>query len=287
MIDLMQHKVDIKALSNNIVNNDEIKLNLNKDLIARDIQMLTSELKHPHTKCDKINLEKLKTYLNRLINKLDEDGSMETCWRVYKNHLETYPINLINQPLYKINCANYINVADNCKMVHIDTTDLADIISFEIMFREFGEDHNSIEELLKDCGIIGYEDSTILTDYFKENNDNIYYIGSGFRVSDTPYYSQDTKKVKDYFGCTEFKSDSYKPILDYSCLVANSIIMNTIVKNCINNKVAVKPLMVSTVSIDVLLENIDEQDIRDNILEDVSIRAFGRKFKIDTKAEIF
>lgn len=271
--------------------NDVITLHISKDMVNKEIKKLTSMKNNKvMNTIDGKNIEKLIKYLKNILNKLnEEDNSIEICW-VHDDDdiIHTYPISFINEKAYGIDSCNFIEVDDKQKLVEIDTTDLADIIAFEFMYKDLCETHESIEYLLKNCGIVGYEDSAILTDFFKSNNDNIFELSKSMMIGETPYFSYEDCRIIDYFNTKRFDSKRYSPVVEYSCKYANFIIMNRMIKNANALKIGIKPIMVTPTCIAFMLNDVDDNiDIHKNIIEDISIRAFGRKFVIKPNVNVF
>lgn len=287
MIEIIQQKVPANTLSGTFTKMDEVAVNVNVELIKKDIERLKVMLAEPKNRYDAANIKGLIAYLEKLLKNVLEDSTFELCWEIKDNLPQSYPLSLINEKAYGIDISNYIEVAENEKLVQMDMTDLADIIAFEIMARDLGETHESIEELLKDCGIIGFESASLLTDFFKENGDRVYELSKSMKIGETPYYSYDTKKVHDYFSSKEFKTKEYREVVEYSCKYANTIIANTIVKNSLHCNIDIKLIIVNATNITFIVNATDEVNIKNNIIEEISVRAFGRRFKIEPSIQIF
>lgn len=287
MIEIIQQKVPINTLSGAFTKMDEVSVSINNELIKKDIEKLRDMLAEPKNKYDKANIKSLVAYLEKLSNNVLDDSTFELCWEINDNIPQSYPLNLINEKAYGIDICNYIEVGENEKLVQMDMTDLADIIAFEIMVRDLGETHDSIEELLKNCGIIGFETASLLTDFFKENGDKIYELSKSMKIGETPYYSYNTKKVHDYFSSKEFKTKEYRDVVEYSCRYANTIIANTIIKNSLHCNIDIKLIMLNATGITFILNATDEVNIKNNIIDEISVRAFGRQFKIEPGIQIF
>lgn len=287
MIELFQHKKPDNVMTVLCGKDDEFNINMNKDIILKDREKLVEMLKKPKNKCDKQNIESLIMYLDKLLKLIGDDNTLELCWHKKDNIPLTYPIQLIKEDAYGVNACNYIEVSKGEKIITIDLKELADIISYDFMFRDLGDSHESIEKLLKNTAIISFEDSKILMDYFKSTGDNMYELSKTMKIGDTPYYSFETHKIHDYFHSRDMNTKRYRDVVDYSCKYANTIIANTIIKNSIHKCISCMVLSITPTSI-VLTTNTDnEVDINSNLLEDISIRAFGRRFIINTKIEVF
>lgn len=285
MIELIQK--DIFKL-NNIDKLPEFSFKLNTKLINNDIIRLEGYKNDIKSKYDKKNIDALISYLKKLLKNMKSDDMYEMCWNMDDKMLNAYPLVLINEPAYNINTCNYVEIENNQKLIDIDLSELSDIISFEIMFRDLGETHESVEELLKDCGILGTQDSSILTNYFKEIGERPYELSKKLKIEDTPYLSFEKHIVNDYFHSKEFKTNHYRSVIDYSCKYANIIIADDILKNYIQNKVNANLLMLNTTNITFIVYNSNEFNIdTSKLIEDISIRIFGRHFLIRPTITVF
>lgn len=287
MIEIIQQKVPNVTMANPYNKMDEITIVLNKELIKNDLDRLKEFEKEPKNKYDKANIKMLIAYLEKILKNIDEESAFEICWESRENIPHTYPVDLINEKAYGIDICNYIELSEDEKLVEMNMTDLADIIAFEIMSRDLGETHDTVEKLLSNCGIIGFEPASLLTDYFKSNGDQIFKLSKSMRIGETPYYSYETKKMHDYFSSKEFKTKEYKEVVDYSCRYANTIVMNTIIKNSLHSGTEIKVIMVNATNIAFVVSTTDEVNIKQNIIDEVSVRAFGRQFKIEPDIQIF
>lgn len=282
MIELIQHKVNYNDLVNPFTKINETSVSMNTEMIQKDIDRFKDELNKSCNKYDKANIEMIITYLKKLKKNINSESQFELCWSTSNTDEipHTYPVQLVNEPVYKLNTCNYIEIGASEKLVEIDLTDLADIIAFEFMYKDLGETHESIEELLKDCGIIGFESSKLLTDYFKDNGDEIYKLSKIMRIGESPYASPDTKTIKDYFSSKEFKIKDYKDVVEYSCRYAATIIANTIIKNHSHND-KFKLLMVNATTIVFITDVVDDVKI-----DEITIRVFGRRFIVEPRISI-
>lgn len=288
MIELFQHKENMHDLVNPFLKLPETEVSMSKELIQKDIDRLENEASLTKNKFNKKNIQALIEYLSKLLRQINDESVFELCWHTDKEGLPcTYPMRLINEPLYKINICNYIEVANDEKLVEMNTKDIADIISFEFMCRDLGETHETIEEALKHCGVIHLEPASILTDWFKRNGDDMYKLSKSLDIEDTPYQSVEKKLIYDYFYSKEFKTKSYKDVVDYSCRYANTIIANNLIKNSVHNNIDMKLLAVNATGIGFMVHADNELDINDKLLDTISIRSFGRRFQISPRISVY
>lgn len=283
MIELIQHKINSTDLSANFNKLNEFTVTVNKDIIRKDIDRLKKDLTETKNKYNKANINGLLAYLEKILKHTDEESKFDICWVTEsKDGLPyTYPLQLVNEPLYGINTCNYIELDSSEKLIEINLADLADIIAFEFMYKDLGESHESVEELLKDCGIIGFEKSDLLINFFKENGDNLFELSKTMMIDDSPYKSSENRTIIDYFHSKEFKDKSYREVVDYSCRYANTAIANSILKNYLRNDINVKLIAVSATNITLIVDSDNEVEI-----DEIAIRVFGRRFLIEPKISV-
>ena len=281
MIEMIQYKPSSTELCGSINKLNEMSITMNKELILKDIDRLSNEIKTTNNKKNKENLKALVAYLKKILNNMQEDSTFELCWVTDTSIPYTYPLELIHEPLYGVNTRNYIEIESGEHLIEIDLKDLADLIAFEFMFKDLGETHESIEELLKDCGIISFEKATLLTDTFKNNGDDIFELSKTMLIEDCPYLSFEDKTISDYFHSKKFKGESYREVISYSCRYANTIIANSIVKNYLHKNQEIKLLAIDPTSITLVIAGDSEVNI-----DEISIRIFGRQFLIEPKVTI-
>lgn len=286
MIELLQHKVPSSTMEAPYNKMDEITIHLNKGIIEKDLERLRTLAEKPTNKYDKANINYLISYLQKLMKNINSESEFDMCWEIRDGLPYTYPLNLINERAYGIDICNYVELSENEKLIHMNMKDLDDIIAFEFMARDLGETHESIEELLKNCGIIGFEPASLLTDFFKKNGDNVYELSKSMKIEKTPYYSYENRKVHDYFSSKEFKTKEYREVVEYSCKYANTIIANTLIKNA-THRGETKLIMLNATDIALIVSVDSDEEIKQKILEEISIRSFGRRFKIEPCIQIF
>lgn len=287
MIDLIQRSVDESTLMGYYNRIDDIPLKMNKDIIIKDRNRLEEMSKKPKNKIDLKNINALINYLNKLIKILDKDENFELAWGINDGLPISYPLQLLTEAVYGIYTVNYVETDINEHIVEVNLHNLADLISYSFISRDLGETHESIEELLKNCGIIGLEDSSILIDHFNKNGDRPYEFSKTFMIGNTPYYSFDTKEIYDYFHSKKFKTNKYREVVDYSCKYAATIIMNSIIGNSTHLGINVKPIVINTTNLAFIINEKNEVNIKNNLIDEISIRVFGRRFKVDAHVDIF
>lgn len=280
MIELVQRKFSKDEIVSHL-SRDNIELKMNTDLINADLARLNHELERAVNKYDKKNLEYLIKRTKKLIDKINDSNTLELCSTYDSDNLfKSYPIQLIKEELYKIDDTNYIELGRNQRLIDISLKEIAELIAFEIMFRDLGDTHDSIEKILSDCGIVSSEESCIITDHFKDLDiASVYELSKYFSIEDTPYYSKECSVVKDYFNSKQFKTNKYRDVVSYSCRYAATIIGNSIMKRCsVSNKIDAYIIRVTDTSITLII-NDKSTDIN-KLIDDITLRSFGRHFKI-------
>lgn len=281
-------KQDVKLgdLNNLLIKNGDTVLNLNSQAIEDDIQKYTeryekckgsSAIGKIHTK----NLKNIIDYLNKLKKKADK-GDVNVSWGVHDRVIKSFPIEIKTIPEYKLYSTDYINIEDE-KLVYVDYTKLADIIAFEIMCRDLGETHESMEEKLKDIGIVAIYDSEKLTKYFK---DSPYKLSKIFKIGKSPYEITGTNSIIDYFGNKKFDGDRYLDVVRYSCRCAIALIVEDTLRRCIDRNIKVKIAGITDTGIYYLTKH-DDAHIKSLLKNNVYIRAFGRKFEVVPDIQVF
>ena len=108
MIELVQHKFNNAELTGPFNKLDELSVSVNTELINKDIARLKDEEKNTNNSINKKNISALIKYLEKVLKYVNEESKFEFCWNIDKDTIpSTYTMTLINEPLYKINFANY------------------------------------------------------------------------------------------------------------------------------------------------------------------------------------
>ena len=287
MIELLQNDcISRQTLLNYFNSLSEFNISLNSEIIKKDIDKIQEYKLKPYNKKDKTNLIRIEQYLTKLYDRVLKEPTIEMCWK-HKKELgyselpETYPIKLLTIKEYGINTSDYIET-DNAKVLTIDTSDLADVIAFELMHKDLGETHDTIEKLLDTVGIINYYPIETLTSYFKENNEKIFNLSHSLKIESTPYWNYDKNKVSDYFHTIEVNTKEYSGIVDYSCTYANLLITYDILNKAAIKKIQCNAVAINPINITLLINSDnDDIDLKNELVDDISIRSFGRKFKLN------
>lgn len=284
----IQQDFSLNELNNLLLKYGDTTIRFNEQAIQDDITRLKKDLKDIQEKnlrnkaIHKKNINNIVDYLERIIKKSD-GKAIKINWSIHDNVVKSYPIEMKSIPEYKIYSTDYINL-ENGKMVYLDYKELADILAFEIMYRDLDETNESMEEKLSDVGIISISNSTVLTKYFKESP---YELSKVLRISSSPYLVPGTNKVVDYFGNKEFDSASYRGVVGYSCRSAMSFVTEALMQKCATSGLKFKICGVFDTGIAVMVGNKDNLDIQKELAETIYIRTFGRKLEVKPRVQVF
>ena len=292
MIELKHRGISEHSLTSAIKKiDDAVTIKMDSDIIKQDIMRLEGELGKANNKTDDKNIKALIKHLTRLTRLIKDDtGEFEIGWNVSGGMPEAYPLQLINEPLYKINLSNYITISGNEKLVNIDLKNMADLIAYEYIHRDLGEDHQSMEELLSGIGLVGANEPDILLDKFKSDGDDMYILSQSLMVGDTQYLSPDTGLIYDYFHTKTFdtyKNKYYNDAVNYSCRYAAVMITNSILKKCDLQNIKYKLIAITPISISLIINNEKEINFEKDLMEDITLQLFGRIFSIKPTVTIF
>ena len=269
-----------------LLKNGEISISLNEDTIKDDIEKYKEQYvkikeKGRASKNHLENIEKIIKYLQGLLSKSQKDN-LSIKWVVDKNIVKSYPIEIKSIPEYKLQATDYININQDEEIVYMDYTELADIIAFELMYRDLGETRETLENKLENIGIISVYDSNELTKYFEESP---YALSKLLRIGKSPYKNTDNELLS-YFGDKAFKTGRYLEPVRYSCMYAMTLIVEDILKSSIESSIKIRLCGICDTGIYIIKSKEDKAIM--NILQDnVCIRALGRKFEVKPKIAIF
>lgn len=264
-------------------------VHFNTQVILDDIARIDREIEKLEQKMDgsnyRINIgiqnyKNISNYLKRLYKKA-EKGSIEVNWYLSNGIVKSSPVELRNIDEYKVYVSDYITTTKT--LIHVDFSEMANIIAFEIMHRDLDESKETIEEKLQDVGIIAVYDAGKLTKYF---DGSPYAQSKILRVSDSPYRDYSGHTICDYFGISKFPDKTYMECVQYSCQYAMSLIVESIVTKLINRKSDSKIAFVSNTGLYVIINNSIEE-MQETLGEPIGIRAFGRKFEVKPALNIY
>lgn len=293
-----------------------IKIPISSNMINKDINCLQSEKADTNNKYNAKNIEALQNNLHRLLKKSNSENCSnlyEMSWdnkgiQVYnadrkpgrKSEIIAYPVNFIYEPLYKINMNHYIEVQKYQKLVTIDLSEIAQMVAFEYIYKEYDFSTKDIDNMLVDCSYTVPEDSSILLNAIKQalDGDDAYQLGRETKVSNSIHLDTKNNRLYDYFGLSyiEFKpkKTGYKEIITYSCQQIALIIYNELLSSLqaiggVAQCVMLSPRMLSLIveKPSDIREAVNDDEIRTKVLDNICIRMFGRMFKINTHSKLY
>ena len=281
---VIQQDYELDDIDNLLVKYGLTTLEFNKQAIEDDIKRLqkVGNTGTSANKIDRKNVANIVDYLERIIKKA-EKGPVTIGWGLEGNLVKSFPIEMKIIPEYKIYSVDYINLT-NEKVVHLDYTELADIIAFELMYRDMSESHDTVEKKLDSIGIVSAYDSKVLTKHFHEK---VYELSKVLQISDSPYLITGTDTIMDYFGAKRFKCKSYREVVSHSCRSAMAFIIESLLQKCSANGLKFKICGVFDTGIYLLVNNQVDLYIRQQLNETVYIRTFGRKLEVSPKIQVF
>lgn len=284
----IQQDFSLNELNNLLIKYGDTNLSFNAQAITEDIRRLEKRLeeiqerKIPNKEVHKKNIGNIIAYLNRIIKKAG-DKSIKINWSLNDNIVKSYPIEMKSIPEYGIYTTDYINLENN-KMVYLDYAELADIIAFEMMYRDLGETNDTIEDKLSGIGILSISESSELTKYF---TDSPYELSKLLRVASSPYLVPGENKMVDYFGRKTIDTDRYREIVSYSCRCAMAFIVEALMKKASSNGLKIRLCGVFDTGVCLIVPEKENVDIQKEVAEAVYIRTFGRKLEVKPKVQIF
>lgn len=290
MIDHLKQKVaDVKSATNT-GNTYEVKLST--DLIQHDIDRMKSELGKTKNKIDNANIESIIKLLEKTLKIVKKnDGVLQFSWTTDTKYglPITYPINFIDEPLYKINMCNYIELEENQKLIYIPLMDLAEIISYEFVHKDYDHSVAEMDKMLDECTFLGNNKASMLLSKIHLEDDNLYRTALTLRVGQTGFGSADDNVIHDYFYSREFDFEygktTYKDVINYSCKHANAIIANSLCKSIEMMRFKVNTVAVNATSIALIVTDSynSGKEITADCIDEIVVSAFGRKFALDIK----
>lgn len=282
---LYQNTFKIDNVINMANSEAKVEIDMDKSLMLEDLEAYRERLKRKHlNKYDRENILGISKYIEKLAGAVNEDSILEIKWGLSDklNIPITKPLILYKEKLYSFDAMSYMMIKPGMTYVDVNLSSLADLISYDMIFRELGESNAKMEELLENCGIICSNDSDIITNYFSSKGYRPYEDSKVLKVSDSPYLVRDKKAIKDYFGTRSVKADSYRDIVEYSCIMAASIVADNVLKNAINKHTSVQMVSILPTCVRFIMKGVFTEDyILEDIVGKIDVRVFGRRFRIN------
>lgn len=261
-------------------------LTVYKKAVQNDIAEMRNKYEAAKGMFNRSNIERIIGYLVKLESLISEDETLDICWCENKNgSVTTYPITLEVIKEYGINAIRYAVVDENSAVVYADNSMLADMIAYEMMYRDLGDNIEDIENELMECKITSVESSTRMRNLFSHMDISPYKLSRDIKVIDSPYKGIETGKLVKYFTCDEERlkeNEKYHEVVYEVCKKINIIIMMEITSNVRG----VTPLCVGDTYYGFRVDR-DKLDKATQIASEVCIRVFGRTFNIGTELEVY
>lgn len=278
-----------------VLKSKSITVVLNRDLISSEINRLQSEVGKYNNKTDDKNIKILVSYLTKLKRASDRETSeLELRWSIANDGtLVSNPTQFINEPVYRIDTNNFIDIGANQQLVSIDISRMSDVIAFDMINRDLDETHASIEKLLSNCSIVSPNDISILTDKFNENGDKMYELSQFMKIGNSTFLNSDDRIMYNYFMSKKYeftkKESTYKEPVKNSCMLAAGLYASQLIYNINKCKVLCGAVEITPKRITLLLniENDKLFDFKDRAFEDITIDAFGRQFQFKPDVHIY
>lgn len=295
MIEIMHRAPAQEERTYIIAKHDEpYTLYINTDLLKADMSKYKNEVGKTDNKIDNNNLKNIVKYIDRAYKMVDKATStIDISWYAGEDGLpKAYPVQFVHEPIYKFNMCNYIELEKYQRLVSINIKELNDVIAYEFIHRDLGETHASIEELLHDCGIISNSDIKMLHNRITEESPDFYSLAKSMMVGETIYLNMEKQQLYDYFNSKVFdykyKKTYYKDVLKYSCKYAMTLVANSILKKAIDAGKKLHIISISDTEVNIIIEdtNISPESFKENLMEDITIQIFGRKFRVEPSIEI-
>lgn len=266
------NKLDIQSIR---FSKEQLKLTIER------AQRLKGKIKN---KTSRDNVGAMEKHIKRIMKELDEDGTMEICWSERDGVLSSYPIDIVDEEDYKLRMTDSILTVDK-KLVKIKYSNIREIMAFKYIYRELGYDLNSIEEIMANIGISGVCSSEKLMEELKKHG-GVYNNAFSMVVRDSPYANTVKGEISGYFTGEKYvlkKGDTYGNIVRKNCKEVLSIIALETLKKCSNNGMRVELVSVDERTVTMM---VDSKEDVSRIVEQVSLRAFGRQLLIEADVTV-
>ena len=265
-------KLDINSINNDI---EKIKIIRDKVLDTDDIKQLI-----PYIDNTKKDIEAIKGLIAT-------NNEILLNWVIEGNELKSTPINFSSIKLGKaeINTTDYI-VLDNTKLISIDLRKLLSIIAFEVTHRDIGIENKEIEEYLsKNCNLIGINEGDVFKEFI---TDRFYEKALVLKLEDTMYKNINNNKLYTYYGDCIGKSKYYRDILIPTYKKTLYIVLEYIMDIINGANLDIQFIGITSNKLyflDSSTNGTASKGLGDKI--DLSVRVFGRNFKVDTDIETY
>ena len=284
--------------SNVSINSDSIDSTILIDLDKlNDIRdKVMDKLSNDNLSCKDDLVSKLSTIdiiKETIHNNDDSDSNVDVSVYVADNkNLKFYPNKFMFEDESDIDLSKCLG--DGLCAVNVNLIDIANIIAYELVHEDLCETFESMEKKLQDVGVGKVHEADKITKWF--NDEDILKIAKELLIGDSPYADYDSHFINDYFNVNRFpiytnnsisssrvnKHNHYKEVIEYSCKHAMSIIICSIIKTIARSEMNVVVTGYDEYTICAVVSDNDKEEFP-KILNDIVIRAFGRKFRVEPK----
>lgn len=255
-------------------------IEIDKSSALEDKMFLEELYKKSNNDISKDNIKKIICYIDNVINKINSKDCLEICWNSDDGYLKSYPTDIIKCEEYGINASDWVKVDSSRNLVSVKINNIKNIIAFEYIYRELGYNLDTIESIIGDTGIVGFNSSDKLIDRIKDMS-SMYNKAVNLKIESTPYLNINNGKMISYFGNMiknkHKQDDTYYRVITTSCKEIMSLIASTVMLNIDRSLKKVKLVSVSEDEFTFLYNK--DVNIYD-VLETVVIRSFGRQFTL-------
>ena len=287
MVAIQQDKQNFANIQNICSNELITTVDVYVEHIKEEIQKQKKLLRLANGINHKENIKNIIKWLENIIKK-STGGVLEYSWNYIDDFgLKTYPIEVRNIEEYGVYFVDYIKATENQTILRLDYTELANLISFEIMQRDLGYSDRIMEERLKDIGITGIISSKEFLKRIEKEDRNTYERSKELEVINSRYLREDKRKITDYFNIKEFNSKMYREVVDNSCRHAMMIVLEKLMQNMQNSNMKFSLCAITNTEIDILFEDVSSDKIDDKIIESAVVRVLGRRFEVKPKIQIY
>lgn len=280
-MNLKQHQWRLGTIKPKLNRSKDVKLKVHFPTIRQDINKFKSIADG-----DGVDAEKAERVL-KFIKAISEQVNMKECtlpidWVIddATERLSAKSLDLWHDDSIGFNAIDYVD-KDFHNIYILSFKELANMIAYNMMFYEYGEDICSINKKLADIGTEIPAPSSRLCKLFE--GEEPYESAKYMRVSNSPYYNYETDKLQEYFyEGIQFNGKSYWEAVHSSCLRAAAFIASDIFEvcsNCYNNFPKLCYYDAEQV-VFVTLNNEINSSIITELLRPVTMQAFGRQFDV-------
>lgn len=277
-----ESKIDKQRLDVLLDKYGHTEYNFNEHLILDDIDKLKEWESQAVTAIRLENLKKIRKYLDTMAKRASK-GPFSVDWILSGNRIISVPVEIRRAKMYNIQATDYIDI-NNESIISLDYSEILNIIAYEIAYTDFDVSIDDIEEVLKDVGIITIYPRKILSKLIDEKT---YEKSLVMRIGDTPYLAPNKKTIYSYFGDELTNDGKYFRVINESCSTAISIIVENILNKINRMGYNIKIYGVFEDSVYFMLPDGRSKEIEKELSEPVIVRAFGRKFEVTPKVQVY